>query len=116
MKNSLIKTSGLVSAAMVAALGISHAANAEPASSLFSMTDLNNGYMVALAEGKCGEGKCGGDAKEKDAEGKCGEGKCGADAKEKDAEGKCGEGKCGGDAKEKDAEGKCGEGKCGGLA
>ncbi|CAA6826408.1 MAG: FIG024746: hypothetical protein [uncultured Thiotrichaceae bacterium] len=53
-------------------------------------------------EGKCGEGKCGGDKGKE--EGKCGEGKCG--------EGKCGgdkgkeEGKCG--------EGKCGEGKCGG--
>ncbi len=73
-------------------------------------TDLAQGYMLvgdekAKEEGKCGEGKCGGDkAKE---EGKCGEGKCGGDkAKE---EGKCGEGKCGGDkAKE--------EGKCGGKA
>ena len=46
----------------------------------------------AKEEGKCGEGKCGGDkAKE---EGKCGEGKCGGDKTE--AEGKCGEGKCGG--------------------
>ena len=42
------------------------------------------------AEGKCGEGKCGGDKKK---EGKCGEGKCGGDKKK---EGKCGEGKCGG--------------------
>lgn len=78
----------------------------------FSATELEAGYQLAsnhsLEEGKCGEGKCGGD---KDSEeGKCGEGKCGAD---KDAEeGKCGEGKCGAD---KDAEeGKCGEGKCGG--
>ncbi len=68
-------------------------------------TDLAQGYMLvgdekAKEEGKCGEGKCGGDkAKE---EGKCG----GEKAKE---EGKCGEGKCGGDkAKE--------EGKCGGAA
>jgi uncharacterized low-complexity protein len=30
----------------------------------------------AKKEGKCGEGKCGGDAKGKK-EGKCGEGKCG---------------------------------------
>ena len=75
----------------------------------FSVTNLESGYMVAGdVEGKCGEGKCGGDKKE--AEGKCGEGKCGGDKKE--AEGKCGEGKCGGDKKE--AEGKCGEGKCGG--
>ncbi|MCA1805783.1 MAG: hypothetical protein LC646_10710 [Xanthomonadaceae bacterium] len=67
----------------------------------FSMTELSSGYLVAdKHEGKCGEGKCGGDkAKEKAKEGKCGEGKCGGDkAKEKakDMEGKCGEGKCGG--------------------
>jgi len=81
----------------------------------FEATDLDNGYMLAgghkTEEGKCGEGKCGGD---KDAEGKCGgdaegkdaEGKCGGDAEGKDAEGKCGG--------EKAEEGKCGEGKCGG--
>ena len=31
---------------------------------------------ITLAEGKCGEGKCGGDS-DKEKEGKCGEGKCG---------------------------------------
>ncbi len=79
----------------------------------FVANDLGSGYQLASrdAEGKCGEGRCGGDSA-KDAEGKCGEGKCGGGA-EKDAEGKCGEGKCGGEA-EKDAEGKCGEGRCGG--
>jgi uncharacterized low-complexity protein len=55
----------------------------------FSVSDLTNGYSIALgdkpAEGKCGdskktEAKCGGDKK---TEGKCGdskktEGKCGA--------------------------------------
>mgnify|MGYP000551339134 CR=1 FL=1 len=66
----------------------------------FATTELKTGYKVASkAEGKCGEGKCGGE-KKADGEGKCGEGKCG-------------EGKCGGDAKAK-KEGKCGEGKCGG--
>ncbi|EGI71740.1 conserved hypothetical protein, partial [Pseudoalteromonas distincta] len=42
--------------------------------------------------------KCGGDAKDAKAktEGKCGEGKCGGDAKKTKKEGKCGEGKCGG--------------------
>ncbi|WP_347275309.1 hypothetical protein [Candidatus Kuenenia sp.] len=59
--------------------------------------------MEKKTEGKCGEGKCGGDEKKK--EGKCGEGKCGGDEKKK-------EGKCGGDEDKK--EGKCGEGKCGG--
>jgi len=72
----------------------------------FGMSDLTSGYQQ-VAEGKCGEGKCGG-AKKKEA--KCGEGKCGAKKKAK-KEGKCGEGKCGG-AKKKEA--KCGEGKCGG--
>ena len=67
----------------------------------FSVTSFDTGYMVAGdAEGKCGEGKCGGD-KEAEGEGKCGEGKCGGD---KEAEG---EGKCGGD-KEAEGEGKCG--------
>ena len=37
----------------------------------FEVTELSSGYMQ-LAEGKCGEGKCGGKT-----EGKCGEGKCG---------------------------------------
>jgi uncharacterized low-complexity protein len=75
----------------------------------FAMTELSSGYMVAdKHEGKCGEGKCGGEKtreemKEKAMEGKCGEGKCGGDkAKEKAKE------------KAKDMEGKCGEGKCGG--
>jgi len=40
----------------------------------FGMTELSSGYQVAM-EGKCGEGKCGGDKADK--EGKCGEGKCG---------------------------------------
>ena len=64
----------------------------------FGMQALESGYNQFAAEGKCGEGKCGGDKAEK--EGKCGEGKCG-------------EGKCGGDKKAK--EGKCGEGKCGSM-
>lgn len=72
----------------------------------FGMQALESGYSQFAAEGKCGEGKCGGDKAEK--EGKCGEGKCGED---KGKEGKCGEGKCGED---KGKEGKCGEGKCGG--
>ena len=62
----------------------------------FEMTKLNSGYSVAMSdspdEGKCGEGKCGGDKAKKEA--KCGEGKCGGDKAKKEA--KCGEGKCGG--------------------
>ena len=83
----------------------------------FQADQLSSGYNLAAhhAEGKCGEGKCGGEGK-KAKEGKCGEGKCGGDKAE--GEGKCGgdkaegEGKCGGDKAE--GEGKCGEGKCGG--
>ena len=45
----------------------------------FAANQLSGGYdLVSFGhheEGKCGEGKCGGDKKE--AEGKCGEGKCG---------------------------------------
>jgi len=67
----------------------------------FASAELSSGYMQ-LAEGKCGEAKCGADKKE--AEGKCGEAKCGADKADK--EGSCGEDKA-------DKEGKCGEGKCG---
>ena len=81
------------------------------AESLFSMGELSSGYMQ-LAEGSCGEGKCGGDDKAK--EGSCGE--------DKSKEGSCGEGKCGGEDKAKEGscgegkskEGSCGEGKCGG--
>ncbi len=47
---------------------------------------ISRDEMKAAHEGKCGEGKCGGD--------KGAEGKCGGD--KKPTEGKCGEGKCGG--------------------
>jgi uncharacterized low-complexity protein len=88
---------------------------ANAAENPFAMSDLTSGYVVAeMEEGKCGEGKCGGDKTKK--EGKCGEGKCGGDKAKA-------EGKCGGDKAETMAtegadkakkEGKCGEGKCGG--
>ena len=85
----------------------------------FGVTELKQGYQLAMGDGeaveandsKHAEGKCG-ESKKTAAEGKCGEGKCG-EGKAKAAEGKCGEGKCGED-KKKAAEGKCGEGKCGG--
>ena len=113
-------------AAFVTSLATTPVANA--AENPFAMSELSGGYMVASShmEGKCGEGKCGGDKAKKEGkcgEGKCGEGKCGGDkAKMKEKckdeerkagkEGKCGEGKCGGDKATK--EGKCGESKCGG--
>jgi uncharacterized low-complexity protein len=91
-------------ATFAVALSASPVANAD--TSPFGMQNLSGGYMQ-LAEGKCGEGKCGGKSEK---EGKCGEGKCG-EGKTKQ-EGKCGEGKCGEGKTKK--EGKCGEGKCGG--
>ncbi len=118
--NSIALTLGTV--VITGASLVSTDAQANP----FEYQELVTGYQVDATEGKCGEGKCGGHAKSKDAktkkEGKCGEGKCGGDAKTKDGkakmEGKCGEGKCGGHAKTNDSktkkEGKCGEGKCGG--
>ncbi len=88
-----------VGAAFVSSMAASTAAMA--ADNPFEAAELDNGYMLAdghkAKEGKCGEGKCGG---EKAEEGKCGEGKCGGDKKAH--EGKCGEGKCGGDKKDKD--------------
>jgi uncharacterized low-complexity protein len=95
-------------AAFVTSLAATPVANA--AENPFAMSELSSGYMVAeMAEGKCGEGKCGGEKTK--AEGKCGEGKMDKEGKcgegKMDKEGKCGEGKM-------DKEGKCGEGKCGG--
>ena len=87
------------------ALGAVSTASANP----FQVTDLGSGYMQ-LAEGSCGEGKCG--AKKDKAEGGCGGAKG-------ESEGSCGEGKCG--AKKDKAEGNCGgakgksEGSCGGA-
>jgi len=97
-------------AAFITSLASTTVANA--AENPFAMSELSSGYMVAdAAEGKCGEGKCGGDKKAAE-EGKCGEGKCGGDKKAAEegatateegtkttGEGKCGEGKCGGDKK-----------------
>lgn len=96
---------------VVAGLAGASGAVADTDAELFTTVDLSGGYELAAhhEEGKCGEGKCGGDSKDDAKDGaKDGEGSCG--------EGKCGEGKCGGDSKDdaKDGEGKCGEGKCGG--
>lgn len=103
MKKTNMKklTTVAASAAIVATFS---AANVSASENPFGMQKLSAGYNVAMSEGTCGEGKCGGD---KAKEAKCGEGKCGGD---KAKEAKCGEGKCGGD---KAKEAKCGEGKCG---
>ena len=104
--------------ALTAAIGAASFAHA--AGNPFAMQSLNSGYLVAAADDKAMEGKCGSD-KAKAMEGKCGGDKAKA-TKAKD--GKCGEGKCGANkakAKAKSMEGKCGgdkakamEGKCGG--
>lgn len=58
-------------AAMVASLGAAGIANAETDADLFSMEELDSGYLVAgEGEGSCGEGKCGG------------EGSCGGDGED----------------------------------
>ena len=88
---------------------------AQADSNPFGMSDLSGGY-TQIAEGKCGEAKCGANKKKmlKEHEGKC-------SAEMKSHEGKCSaakatEGKC---SAEKKAEGKCAgakkaEGKCAG--
>ena len=90
-----VKKSGIATALGAVVIGSLASVSLQlNATTPFSINTLDSGYME-IAEGKCGEGKCGGDKSEKkDAEGKCGEGKCGGDKADK--EGKCGEGKCGG--------------------
>lgn len=115
-KKSITTLSIAAGTAFVASLAVGNVANAAEGANPFAMNELSSGYMQ-LAEGKCGEGKCGGKKAKKEGscgegkakkEGKCGEGKCGG-AKEME---KNMEGKCGGNKAKK--EGKCGEGKCGG--
>ena len=110
-KKSITTLSLAAGTAFVASLAMSGSANAAEGANPFAMNELSGGYMQ-LAEGKCGEGKCGGKKTEAKCGGKKSEAKCGG-SKTK-AEGKCGEGKCGGKEEDKKKEGKCGEGKCGG--
>jgi uncharacterized low-complexity protein len=71
------KSLGLLGAALLGSMAV--------ANSAFAVEPLPQGYLLAdakaSAEGKCGEGKCGGNGKATQSEGKCGEGKCGGDAK-----------------------------------
>ena len=115
-KKSITTLSIAAGTAFVASLAMGNVANAAEGANPFAMNELSGGYMQ-LAEGKCGEGKCGGKKMDKNSKG----GKCG-DSKKMEKEGKCGgsnkdkemgEGKCGGTKKD-EKEGKCGEGKCGG--
>lgn len=82
--------------------------------SVFQVSDLASGYMVASADDKggekAGEASCGAKCVEKETKA----GKSEADAKAMCDKAKK-EGKCGGDKKamDKKKEGKCGEAKCG---
>jgi len=106
MSKTIKPVSIVLGAVFATTLAASNIVNAsEAGANPFAMTNLNGGYQVAK-EGKCGEGKCGGDKKMKKK--MDGEGKCGGDKKMK----KKMDGKCGGTKSKK--EGKCGEGKCGG--
>ena len=132
-KSSMKPLAFALSAAFATTLSSVNVANA--ANNPFAMTEISVGYMVAAAEGKCGEGKCGGE-KKATTEGKCGEGKCGMKTMDADGDGSVtkeefmqgheamfgrldanGDGVI--DADEQSAgmkmmkEGKCGEGKCG---
>ena len=81
---------------------------ASAAENPFQMTELGSGYQVADShEGKCGEGKCGGEKGEKHKSKSEGEGKCGEKKDKADAEGKCGEHKA--RAEDKGGEDKSGE-------
>ena len=72
-KRTIKPVAAALGTTFVVALAAFPVANA--ADNPFSLTGISSGYMVAdSAEGKCGEGKCGGDKTKdtKEAEGKCG--------------------------------------------
>ena len=71
-KSTLNKSLSIaMGATFAAAMTASPVASAD--TNPFGMQSMSSGYMQ-VAEGKCGEGKCGG---KKAKEAKCGEGKCG---------------------------------------
>lgn len=82
MSKQIITSAAMMAGAtLVGTLSVANLAQA--ADNPFVTEPLESGYLQ-LAEGSCGEGKCG---SKEDGEGKCGS---------KDGgEGKCGEGKCG---------------------
>lgn len=75
-KQSMKPLAAACGVAFMASVALSPAALA--AENPFQADELSSGYSLAgNAEGKCGEGKCGGEKAE--GEGKCGEGKCGGE-------------------------------------
>ena len=57
-KTSMKPLAAAIGTALATTLAAVPAANADQ--NPFGLTELSSGYMVAGAEGKCGEGKCGG--------------------------------------------------------
>lgn len=131
-KSRIFRVSAAISSAICATV-ISQSAIADGSGNPFAMTPLSDGYKL-VAEGKCGEGKCGGSMK--GAKGR--EGMCGMKRMDVDGDGNVtreefmqghaamfdridtnGDGVL--DADERSAQmkmmmqkkGKCGEGKCG---
>lgn len=72
-----MKLSSLTPVAAVLAVSLTAVAHAETSSNPFVAKPLSTIVVADNHEGKCGEGKCGGDKAAKAKEGKCGEGKCG---------------------------------------
>ena len=95
MSKATQKTPLVLAVSTALTIGLSATSTVNAADNPFGLTDLSSGYMV-VAEGKCGEGTCGGD------KGKSTEGTSGGGDKDKSSEGKCGgkshrEAKCGSD-------------------
>ncbi len=111
MSNKIIKPLTLaVGAAFIGSIALTQMVHANSA---FTVKPLVSGYMLAGAEGKCGEGKCGATKGKKCMEmpAKADQDKCMADAHPKGKEGSCSadkkgkEGSCSADKKGK--EGSC---------
>ena len=81
-KNAIRKPLSIaLGAAVVTTLGAAGIANAaETDENLFSMEELTSGYLIAGAHESADEGEDSGDDKKDEGEGKCGEGKCGGDS------------------------------------
>lgn len=76
MSKQIITSAAMIAGAtLVGTLSVANLAQA--GDNPFVTEQLDNGYLQ-LAEGSCGEGKCGAkDDTKGEGEGKCGEGKCG---------------------------------------
>ena len=60
-KKTTLTTLSIIGTAFAATLAASNVASASQAgANPFAMQELSSGYMQVAKEGKCGEGKCGG--------------------------------------------------------